>query len=106
MPDALDPRPPRLIDDQGRVWTCSWASWATGQQVRQMLWRPQRVAVRDQDGVTRWLSQDDARALWSRIRQHFEVPGGPAEPDAEGLTYAAHVWRHEDRRLLGFEVFC
>jgi hypothetical protein len=105
VPDDLDRRPPQLIDDQGRVWTR--ASWATGRQVRQFLGRPQRVAVRDQDGVTRWLSQDDARALWRRIRRHFDEPDGPrAEPDADGLIYQANVWRHDERRLLGFEVYC
>jgi hypothetical protein len=72
-----------------------------------MLRCAQQVAIRRPgEGVT-WLSPDDARELWSRIRKHVEVPGTVAgRPDGAGLTYAAHVWLSGSDRLLLIEVLC
>ena len=99
-------RPDAIVDDDGNVWTCRWAQWATPRDIRRMLSRGRRVAVRRPgEGVT-WSSPDDARELWPRIRKHVEVPGTVCRPDDAGLTYAAHVGRSGSDRLLCIEVFC
>jgi hypothetical protein len=54
-----------------------------------------------------WLPRQRAHVLWQSICRHFEVPGAHgAEPDAEGLTYAAVIWQRGNERLLGIQVFC
>ena len=102
-----DPRPDAIVDDDGNVWTCRWVQWATLQDIRRMLRRGQQVAVRRPHESVTWLSPDDARELWPRIRKHVEVPGTVAgQPDDAGLTYAAHVWCSGSDRLLCIEVLC
>ena len=99
--------PLSLVDDAGREWTASWASWASDKQVRQFLVRDQRVCVRAPGEDLRWLTADEARTLWDHARAHFEVPGiTAAVPDHQGRTWGAHVFRREDDRLLVFETFC
>jgi hypothetical protein len=100
-------RPDTIVDGAGNAWTCRWAQWATPQDIRRMLRRGQQVAVRRPgEGVT-WLSPDDARELWPRIRKYVEVPGTVAGlPDSAGFTYAAHVWRGGSDRMLLIEVLC
>lgn len=101
-----DLRPDAIVDD-GNVWTCRWAQWAAPQDIRRMLRAGRRVAVRRPGASITWLSPDEARELWPRIRKHVEVPGTVAgRPDDAGLTYAAHVWRSGSDRLLCIEVFC
>ncbi len=102
-----DLRPNAIVDDVGNVWTCKWAQWATPQDIHRILRRGRRVAVRHPGEGVSWLSPDDARDLWPRIRKHIGVPGTVAGlPDEAGLTYAAHVWRSGPDRLLCVEVFC
>jgi hypothetical protein len=55
-----------------------------------------------------WIPLERGQAYWSSIRQHLESPEAPhrPEPDAEGLTYIARIWRSGDDSLLGFEACC
>lgn len=96
-----------LVDDEGRIWACTWSQWATPQQIHHMIARGRHVAVRHPGEPTVWLSADQARALGHRITLHIEVPGtSDARPDVDGFTYGAHIWRSGDSRLLCIEVFC
>lgn len=102
-----DGRPGRLVDDEGRIWTCRWSCWATPQQIKHMIGRGRRIVVRRPGEPIAWLAPDEARTLWQRIRSHIEVPGtSGARPDVDGLTYSAHIWRNGARRLLCIEVRC
>jgi hypothetical protein len=39
-------------------------------------------------------------------RSTQDALGGTLEPDTEGRTYAAVLWRAGEDKLLGFEAFC
>ncbi len=97
----------RLWDDDGQEWTTRRADWVTAKQVRQLIGRDQRVLVHSYGRSVQWLGAAAAPQRWSHVRHHFEVPGEHgAEPDDEGRTWGAHLWRRGDARLLGFETFC
>lgn len=97
----------RLWDDDGREWRCDRSDRATPQQITQILGTDHPVALHGYGRRMRWLTQDEARTFWHRIVRHVEVPGRLAtEPDEEGLTYTAHIWRNGDYRLLGIEIIC
>ena len=97
----------RLWDEAGREWTTKRTAWLTDKQVQQLVKRDQPVVIYGLGRPMQWLDASEARLWWSHARRHLEVPGQHgASPDAEGLTWGAHLWRREDDRLLGFESFC
>ncbi|MDB5876463.1 MAG: hypothetical protein JWQ07_5905 [Ramlibacter sp.] len=82
-------------------------SWASFEDVASLLTAGSPVVVHGFGRPFRDLAVADAPAFWLRVRDHFQIPGTTsAEPDDEGLTYAAQVWRKEGERLLGFVEFC
>ncbi|EIV95425.1 hypothetical protein FraQA3DRAFT_5248 [Frankia sp. QA3] len=97
----------RLWDDEGQVWYRDRGEWADAEEVERHLASACRVVLHGFRRPMQWLTSAEAAARWRQIRPHCAVPGQyGADGDAEGLTYAAVLWRRGDRQLLGFEVFC
>ncbi|WP_152991231.1 hypothetical protein [Frankia sp. R43] len=95
----------RLWDDAGREWRRE--RWAEADEVERRLVDARTVLLHGFHRPLRWLTPVDASERWERMRHHFDVPGRyGARGDADGLTYAAAVWRRGDEQLLGFESFC
>lgn len=96
----------RLWDEAGDEWVLH-ERWVDAAQVAQFLRRKQAVALVGAGQGVRWLTASEGRDLWRYAGRHFEVPGrSAAVPDAEGLTYAAKLWRRENERLLMLQTFC
>jgi hypothetical protein len=97
----------RLWDEAGREWTTKRTAWLTDKQVQHLIKGDQPVVIHGFGRRMQWLDAREAQVWWSHARRHLEVPGQHgASPDAEGLTWGAHLWHREDDRLLGFETFC
>ena len=98
----------RLWDADGAVWTGVLGSWPDDAEVEHLLHAGVPVIVHGFDRPFRTIPNEETNAWWQRVRLHFSVPGSGrgADPDGEGLTYAAQVWSREGRRLLGFVEYC
>jgi len=98
----------RLWDETGRVWRRKRTHWLTRQDVRRFVHRKKRAALYAVEGeAVEWVEPEELGAFWRDIDGHLEVPGqAGAEPNADGETFGAHLWRSYDDRLLGFQRFC
>ena len=97
-----------LWDRAGDEWQTKWSQWASPSQASRFAKRDQGIVVSDGPGEDlRWLSGREAAAWWTHAKGHFEVPGkSSAEPDSSGRTWAAHIFKRGDDRLLVVETFC
>ncbi|SDR70318.1 hypothetical protein SAMN04489717_0157 [Actinopolymorpha singaporensis] len=98
----------RLWDDEGRVWIRSGAGWASVQDVERLLREGRRIVVHGFGRPMVWIPAERSELFWASIREHFrssEAPPGP-QPDADGLTYTAMIWRSGEDNLLGFDARC
>ena len=71
--------------------------------------RPHRVLPKASSAspTQRGTPGDEARTWWRSMRRSTQdALGGTLEPDTEGRTYAAVLWRAGEDKLLGFEAFC
>lgn len=106
------PRVRRVLDDRlwdadGLEWTSGLRQWANPDQVRATLREGHGAVVHGASRPTSWLSSVEASQLWSEIERNFEVPGlYGADPDMNGLTWAAHVWTRDGAHMIGFVRFC
>ncbi len=97
----------QLWDDEGQQWHRVRGEWADVHDVERHLANARRVVMHGFDRPMQWLTPTDAVHRWQQIRPYCQDSGRyGAQRDAEGLTYAAVVWRRDDKQLLGFEVFC
>lgn len=97
----------RLWDVLGQVWTRELGRWVSEDQVGQLLADGHAIVIFGYGRPIGWVQPQQALAVWFGIRAHFQTPGvRGATPDADGLTYAAVIWRRGSELLLGIEVFC
>lgn len=97
----------RLWDADGLEWSSTLGQWAGPDEVAALLAAGTPVVVHGFGRPFRTLTTTEARRLWSKVSSHFEVPGRlGAEPDDNGLTYAAQVWTRGKERLLAFVESC
>ena len=97
----------RLWDADGTAWSTALGRWAEPEAVASLIAVSAPVVVHGHGRPFRTLTKVEASAFWSLARPHLQVPGERgAEPDGQGLTYAAQVWSRGQDRLLGFVEFC
>lgn len=99
----------RLWDDEGNEWFNPLGQWADSAGAARALATAGRCVTHGHGRAFRVLDRDAARRYWLHASKHFEVPGGAgptAEPDADGITFAAQVWIRGDEVLVGFVEFC
>lgn len=54
-----------------------------------------------------WLDAAATRRWWTHAGTHVAVPGEHgAEPDRDGRSWGARLWRRGQERLLAFTTFC
>jgi hypothetical protein len=52
-----------------------------------------------------WMGHSEAAAWWEHAKRHFDVPGqSQARADEKGRTWAAHIYRRDDHRILVVEA--
>ncbi len=96
-----------LWDADGLDWTTTLGSWARPEGVVALLDAAGPVVVHGFGRTFRTLTPTEARQFWVKVAPHFEVPGEyGADPDEQGMTYAARVWVRGKERLLGFVESC
>ncbi|MGY4644211.1 hypothetical protein [Cellulomonas sp. URHB0016] len=97
----------RMWDLDGVEWRSQLGRWAGAQEVVDSLSRGNGVFVHGLGPPFRLLSRRESAAYWRHAERHFEVPGqSGAEPEGDGLTYAAQVWRASGSSRLGFVEMC
>jgi hypothetical protein len=100
----------RMFDEHGNEWRAKRARWSTLQQADAFVRRGQGGGVVEASSSSvSWLSGPSLASWWESAHKHFESPGKSilVEPDDNGLTWGAHVWRDKaGHRMIVFEEFC
>ncbi|GIG21491.1 hypothetical protein Cch01nite_22150 [Cellulomonas chitinilytica] len=97
----------RLWDLDGAEWQTHLGRWASSQEVTDQLSRGRRAFVHGLGRPFRSVTGASLDAYWATARDHFEVPGeSGADPDSDGLTYAAQVWNRGGDTVVGFVELC
>ena len=97
-----------LWDADGKLWTTKHSRWTTAAQAGSFAKRGSVAGWLDGPGAPiRWMTAEQTRAWWDHANDHFEVPGRTiAGADDQGRTFAVHIWRRADARLIVFETYC
>ena len=99
----------QLWDGDGRMWTRRHSAWLTAEEADRWVKRGQPIVLHPHDdGPVEWLNGEQAAAWWHDVKDHVETPGRSAapNPDDEGRTWGAHVWRCDSERRIGLTAFC
>jgi hypothetical protein len=101
----------RLWDADGQEWLRARESIGSDAELERLVASADRAVVMRPTKPLRWISGDEVRAYWKRVRAHaprLDEKRTLTPPDAEGLTYSALLWKRSGgpEELLGFNEHC
>ena len=108
----------RLWDNHGTVWRRVLGEWLDADAVEELLRGGTRAVVQTFEGPMCWLTPQQAREEWKRIRPYFQQPGADEGDspvveqaardvtDADEFSYTGIAWRCGGDRLIGFHQSC
>lgn len=83
-------------DAEGRTWTRQRPRRLEEQDARRYVLRATALVAVERSATfeLRWLEHADRKAYWNEhVAGHVEGSDRSAEPNADGLVYAASMWR-------------